>query len=209
LYIRSNSNSYFDNLARNPNFYKQKKQENLKKIMTKMIEEQGITFSPKLNENKTQSVEDNLIKRNEDFLKNKENKLKNAITNEQVECTFSPHINDIKVTYDEPLPVEERLLNYGQLYKQKHENFKENFKENYSFKPEINKNTEEILRNKQEMIEEIKQKMRNKNNKNKEIISISSDRNNINNENKSNKENENYIAEIKKRIKWKKRNKYN
>lgn len=169
--------------------YHKDKVEKLRKIEQDMLNENGFTFKPKLNENSLNSVNDTLLKRNEDFIRNRDIKIKSYVRNEELECTFSPKIKDI-VSNDENIPVENRLYNYDQIYKQKKENFKENFNETYAFKPEINKNTDEILRKKKVLLEEIKNKYENKN----EIV--------------ENNSNEDYFNNQKKRIKWKNEKNY-
>jgi hypothetical protein len=125
-----------------------------------MIEEKGLTFKPRLNENSLNFVESSLIQRNEEFVKNKNIKLKNYVKNEDLECTFTPQIRRIATEQDQ-VSVEQRLFNYNQIYREKKEAYKESLNETYAFKPEINKNTEEILRKKKEILEQIKHKFDN------------------------------------------------
>lgn len=194
----SKSYSNFDRKEKLQNYHKEKK-EKLRKIEADIMIQNGITFKPKLNENSLISVDDNIINRNKEFIKNRDIKIKSYIRSDDLECTFSPKIlTQQHPAHDEDLPVNERLYNYNQVYKEKKENFKENFKEFYSFKPEINKNTDEILRRKKELLDEIKDKFDTKK-------KIANERNYTNEETEENcnDQEENYINDQKKRIKWK------
>lgn len=76
-----------------------------------------------------------------------------------MECTFSPKVNksNHKLPNDN-LKVGERLYQYQNLYKSNIDNIRENNQESYSFKPEISKNTNEILRQREAIMEEIRKK---------------------------------------------------
>jgi hypothetical protein len=56
------------------------------------------------------------------------------------------------------LKVGERLYQYQDKYKKHQESIKEHLKETYSFKPHISKNTDEILKNREKALEEVRQK---------------------------------------------------
>ncbi len=116
----------------------------------------GVTFQPKLND--TYSVSGNIIERNQEFMKIKFNKLKNIITNDDLECTFNPKIISEKRSEEENVNIGERLYSYQQVYEQKRENIKEMYSESFPFKPEISKNTDMILKNREAAIEDIKLK---------------------------------------------------
>ena len=192
--IGSHSQSRLDTKEKLENYHKEK-QSKIRKLEIEMMNENGYTFKPKLNENSLNSINDSLIKRNEEFLRNRDIKLKSYVRTEELECTFSPKIISQYPTSgdQEDLPVDQRLFNYDQIYRQKKESFKENFKESYAFKPEINKNTDEILRKKKELLEVIKENFDRKKEKAKE-----------NSQNESNDtNNEDYMIDQKKRIKWK------
>ena len=137
--------------------YPQHKKEKIEKIKNEMLQEQGVTFKPVLNQNVNANIKENLIERNENFIKEKEAKLSYFSKCEDSECTFKPKINSDKLPVDnENKKVGERLYEYQSKYRQKIEEMKSQYKTSYSFKPKISKNTNEILLNKQKMIEEIK-----------------------------------------------------
>jgi hypothetical protein len=157
--------------------YQKKKQENLKKIEEEMMSEQGITFMPKLNEN-VNCINSSIYDRNDEFARNKSIKLRSYSSKEDIECTFSPKVNsNSKLIADstEPSSVGDRLFQYQQKYLQNAEIKKEIYKENYSFKPEINVNTYEILKQRDAIMEEIKSKY----NMDKSIPDLSPTNNNI------------------------------
>jgi hypothetical protein len=116
----------------------------------------GVTFQPKLND--TYQVSGNIIERNQEFMKIKNHKLKNIITNDDLECTFNPKIVTEKRNEEEKVNIGERLFSYHNIYQQKKENIKEMYSENFPYKPEISKNTDNILRNREAAIDEIKKK---------------------------------------------------
>lgn len=105
-----------------------------------------------------------MIERNNNYLKNKDIKLNNLITSEDIECTFSPKINKQVIIQDEndKIEVGDRLYQYSLIYKSNNEKRIEENKgkdvENYTFTPKINPNTYEILKNKEFETEEIKKK---------------------------------------------------
>ena len=142
--------------------YPQHKKEKIEKIKNEMLQEQGVTFKPVLNQNVNANIKENLIERNENFIKEKEAKLSYFSKCEDSECTFKPKINSDKLPVDnENKKVGERLYEYQSKYRQKIEEMKSQYKTSYSFKPKISKNTNEILLNKQKMIEEIKNRYSN------------------------------------------------
>ena len=122
--------------------------------------QQGITFKPKIN-NCSQNLENNLsvYKRNKDFVIQKDIKLKNYITSEDVECTFTPKINNhpcLNRNLSENNPdCGERLFNYSNIYKKKKDEIieeKERLREEFPFKPEINSKSRELLKKKEKEI---------------------------------------------------------
>lgn len=142
------------------NFQVQKK-EKIEKIRNEMLQEQGVTFKPILNENVNCNVKGGIIERNENFIKSKEAKLNYFSKCEDHECTFKPKIND-KMTpiTEENLKVGDRLFHYQSKYKQNLEERKSQYEKEttYPFHPKISKNTKEILDNKKKMMEEIKKR---------------------------------------------------
>ncbi len=142
-----------------------------------------MTFKPKLNESVNRIVDKSLIERSDDFVRNKSQKIKNIITNDDIECTFSPKLNKTKLCFqrtldtsslheEENLEVGRRLLNYQEKYKKKLEEMKEIQKEtleSFPFKPEINKNTYEILKQRDLILQEIKNKYSEENDKNLDL----------------------------------------
>jgi hypothetical protein len=145
--------------------YHRKKQEKIKKIKDDMCKEQGITFKPRLNESINMNINSSLIERNEDFMQRKFIKLTNLQSRDGTECTFSPKVNKTMKTIadEEGMKVGDRLYQYQQKYQKKLEEKIEIYKQenegNYSFKPEINNNTYEILKQREMMMEEIKNKI--------------------------------------------------
>jgi hypothetical protein len=194
----SKSYSHFERTEKLNNYHKEKK-EKLRKIEEDIMNQNGFTFKPKLNENSLNSVEDNVINRNKVFIKNREIKIKSYVRTDELECTFSPKIiTQQHPACDEDIPVNIRLYNYDHLYRERKENYKESLKQTYSFKPEINKNTDEILRKKKEILEEIKEKFDTK----KKIANEINYADVEDVENTDEKE-ENYINDHKKKIRWK------
>jgi hypothetical protein len=122
-------------------------------------------------------IDKSLLERSEDFVRNKSYKIKNIVTNDDIECTFSPKLNKSKPFYQKTvntsslneedtnnihnMEVGRRLLNYQEKYKKKLEEMKEIQKEtleSFPFKPEINKKTYEILKQRDMILQEIKNK---------------------------------------------------
>ncbi len=134
--------------------YLKEKNKRLEKLKENILNEQGITFKPKLNNEINSKVESDILERNENFLQIKEIKL-NTIQ-EDLECTFSPKINE-KSTINQSYinsDVSERLYDYKNIYEKNLEDKKLKYEENYPFKPELSKNTNEILENKQKLIKD-------------------------------------------------------
>lgn len=119
------------------------------------------------------AINSNFQERNKQFVENKSVKIKSAVSQNEIECTFSPKINEnsnnIILKKEESLEFTpniynlrnprssststfERLQNYNKIYQQNREELKENYKETYSFKPKISKNTEMILKNRQDYL---------------------------------------------------------
>ena len=147
------------------NFQLQKK-EKIEKIKNEMLQEQGVTFKPILNENVNCNVKGGIIERNENFIKSKEAKLNYFSKCEDHECTFKPKINDKMVpVIEDNLKVGDRLFHYQSKYKQNLEERKTQYEKEttYPFHPKISKNTKEILENKKKMMEEIKKRYSNSN----------------------------------------------
>ena len=181
--------------------YFENKQKNLEKIARNMYEEQGITFHPKTNKSYNDKITNNIIERNQEFIKDKQEKLVKYLNLKEDECTFMPKINNIanisilnnsKGGYQSTLgdqnttDVSKRLFDYQNKYKEKLEDIRSKYKENYSFKPEISKNTDIILNNKKKKMEQ------NKENENNLINNIKENYKNKNNNGTNNdKDNEN------------------
>ena len=151
--------------------YYETKQKNLEKITQNMIEEQGITFKPKTNKNINDKIKNNIIQRNNEFLKDKEEKLQKYSGLKEKECTFQPQTNTKSYntskigqqstttvkTDQNSSNVSKRLFDYQNKYKEKLEDIRDKYKESYSFKPQISKNTDAILTNKKKMMEQMKE----------------------------------------------------
>ena len=173
-----NKNSYIsipnNHLLDNSENYFENKQKNIEKITQNMYEEQGITFQPKTNKSFNDKIKNNVIERNKEFIKDKQEKLEKYSQIKEKECTFKPKINTLSTmailnnsktgqqqnasfkTEQNSADVSKRLFDYQNKYKEKLEEKKSKYKQSYSFKPEISKNTDMILNNKKKMIEQIK-----------------------------------------------------
>lgn len=134
----------------------QVRQEKLKKIEMDIMKEKGITFKPKLNDKINKNINSSLIERNDEFVKSKINKLNQILNKDDAECTFSPKINSTEIKSE--VKVGDRLFDYQKKYTQKREEKKDLYKEEYSFKPEISKNTNEILKQRELTLNLVKQK---------------------------------------------------
>ncbi len=163
------------------------KMKKLEKLKENILIEKGITFKPKLNENINSKIQSDIIERNENFLKEKEIKLHSI--NEDLECTFSPKINENSTINQSTIfsDVGERLYDYKNKYERNLEEIKSRYLENYSFKPEISKNTNEILENRQKTMDLIKSN----------YTSINNDKDIINN---NNYEDENILLNNERRL---------
>ena len=173
------------------------KMKKLEKLKQNILIEKGITFKPKLNENINSKIQTNIIERNENFLKGKEIKLHSI--NEDLECTFSPKINENSTINQSTIfsDVGERLYDYKNKYEKNLEQMKSRYQENYSFKPEISKNTNEILENRHKTMDIIKSNFSSINNEKESIKN-----NNYENENLLlNTSNEKRLEELEESVK--------
>ena len=166
----------YNHLINNTDNYLENKQKNLEKITKDMYEEQGITFQPKTNKSINDKIKNDIIERNKDFIKIKQEKLLQKLKVKENECTFKPKINNLSTisilnnskngqhsiisykTEQNSTDVSKRLFDYQNKYKEKLEDIRSKYKQNYSFKPEISKNTDTILNNKKKLMEQIKEK---------------------------------------------------
>ena len=164
-----------NHLLNNSQKYLELKQKNLEKIAQNMFEEQGITFQPKTNKLFNDKIKNDIIERNKEFIKDKQEKLEKFSYLKEKECTFKPKINTVstlailnnsKTGQNSSLnnkiepnndDVSKRLFDYQNKYKEKLEDIRSKYKVSYSFKPEISKNTDSILNNKKKMMEQIKE----------------------------------------------------
>ena len=197
------------NNIENSQFYFEKRQKNLDKIVQNIYEEQGITFHPKTNKSYNDKIKNDIIERNKEFMKDKQEKLLKYFNVKEKECTFKPKINNLStisilnnskaqqqsaLSYkaeQNPSNVGKRLFNYQIKYKEKLEDIRSKYKENFSFKPEISKNTDIILSNKKKMMEQIKENEMNIINKIQEQEEALLYNNNDTNENENGNENYN------------------
>lgn len=159
------------------NYFDSKKQK-INEIRKEMESEQGITFKPKLNDNQNKKVKDTVTKRNEQFLREKEEKLLNNsfYSNTEKECTFTPQLNRtqsrINKTFDE------RLTEYQSIQETHKEEIRLKYERNYPFMPEISPNTGLILNNKKFIMEQMKKKNEDINDDNEEnLVNIKSEKN--------------------------------
>ncbi len=143
-------------LITNSKQYLNKNNKKLEKLKENIYIEKGITFRPKLNEEINSKIQTDLMERNQNFLKEKEIKLHSI--KEDSECTFTPKINENSTINQSTIisDVGERLYDYKNKYEKNLEEKKTKYKESYSFKPEISKNTKEILENRQKILNDIK-----------------------------------------------------
>ena len=166
----------YSHLINNTDIYFENKQKNLEKITKDMYEEQGITFQPKTNKSINDKIKNDIIERNKDFIKSKQEKLLQKLKVKEKECTFKPKINNLStisvlnnskngqqsiISYkaeQNSTDVSKRLFDYQNKYKEKLEDIRSRYEQNYSFKPEISKNTDIILSNKKKLMEQIKEK---------------------------------------------------
>ncbi len=142
------------------------KNEKIKKLSNELLDEQGVTFRPKLYDNLNYIVTKSFEQRTIDYQRAKEIKLNNA--KEDNECTFSPKINNENLSTIQNSQsnninksnsnVCDRLFNYQDQYKKKLEKMKIKNEKSYSFKPKISKNTNIILEKKKRLDALIKEK---------------------------------------------------
>ena len=137
------------------------RREKVERIKHEMLQEQGVTFKPVLNSEVNALVKKSVIERNEEFMKQKQLRLEQV--KEEKECTFVPKINEMTcdtngTTESSNRKVGERLYEYREKYLRNLEEKKDRYKESYSFKPSISKNTEEILKQRQRVMNEIKRR---------------------------------------------------
>ncbi len=131
------------------------KKQKIEQLRENLLNEKGITFKPKLNENINSYIKNNFQERNEAFIKSKETKLNNIY--EDDECTFTPKINYESSLIQFNSRIENRLYNYKKYYDKNLEYTRIKNEKVYSFHPKISKNTNLILENRRKNIEYIKQ----------------------------------------------------
>ena len=131
------------------------KKQKIEQLRENLLNEKGITFKPKLNENINLYIKNNFLERNEAFIKSKEMKLNNIY--EDDECTFSPKINYESSLIHFNSSIENRLYNYKKYYDKNIEYTRIKNEKIYPFHPKISKNTNLILENRRKNIEYIKQ----------------------------------------------------
>ena len=185
------------------NNFIQNKKIHIDYLLKNIYNEKGITFKPKLNENiNNKIVKENVLKRNENFLNNKEKKINDLKNQKDINCTFNPKINKNKnkiynnfyvnnekqnfLNYNKTRSVSERLYNYKNYYKKNLDNIKKNHKENFSFKPILNNNIK--INNKNNIIIDTSKFNKNLNSFNSDIVNFNlqnsfSDRKNESNNN--------------------------
>ena len=161
-----------NHLLNNSENFLEIKQKNIEKIKQDMYNEQGITFQPKTNKMFNNKIKNDIIERNKEFIKEKQEKLERYSHMKEKECTFKPKINNIEVsnikeknkkhnisykTEQNSSDVSKRLFDYQKKYKDNLEDIKSKYKESYSFNPIISKNTNSILNNRQKMKEKFQE----------------------------------------------------
>ena len=169
------------------NNFIQNKKIHIDYLLKNIYNEKGITFKPKLNENiNNKIVKENVLKRNENFLNNKEKKINDLKNQKDINCTFNPKINKNKnkiynnfyvnnekqnfLNYNKTRSVSERLYNYKNYYKKNLDNIKKNYRENYSFKPILNNNIK--INNKNNIIIDTSKFNKNLNSFNSDIVNF-------------------------------------
>ena len=160
----TNPQKYFfedNHLLNASNNFHQNKKKNIERIKKQIYDEQGITFSPKINNNyvipKTKSENDFARKREKMF---------DYLLSKEKECTFQPKINNIIPSILNNNACD-RLYGYQYKYQEKLDMIKNKYEENYSFHPEISSNTNIILNNRKKLIEGLKEKIKYNNPKEK------------------------------------------
>ena len=124
-----------------------------------------------LSSNSFKKLKNDILERNNEFIKEKQQRLEKYSNIKEKECTFKPKINNIVIntskensknsnvkTEQNTFDVSKRLFDYQKKYKDNLEDMKTKFKENYTFKPIISKNTNYILNNKRKIEEKITKK---------------------------------------------------
>ena len=125
----STKNERFSKLYDQDKVYKQKKDELSKKLM----QERGINFTPRINQNSAYENDSRgVIERNEQFLKEKKEKLSKQVPTELKECTFVPKVaskpNSRKAAEIENNPrltPGERLYAYFEKYEKNKEEYRQ------------------------------------------------------------------------------------
>ena len=160
------------------------KKKNIEKIKQDMYKEQGITFQPKTNKIFNNKIKNDIIERNNEFMREKKEKMEKYSHIKEKECTFKPKINNIGMTNTKDIDrqsnltykteqnnpdVSKRLFDYQKKYKENLEDIRSKYKESYSFNPIISKNTEHILNNRQKLKEKLDENI-NSDNKNYELL---------------------------------------
>ena len=160
------------------------KKKNIEKIKQDMYKEQGITFQPKTNKVFNNKIKNDIIERNNEFMREKKEKMEKYSHIKEKECTFKPKINNIGIintkdvdkqsniinkTEQNNPDVSKRLFDYQKKYKENLEDIRSKYKESYSFNPIISKNTEHILNNRQKLKEKLDENI-NSDNKNYELL---------------------------------------
>ena len=191
------------------------KNEKINRLSKDILNEQGVTFRPKLNDTINSLIRKKFYQRNLDYQKQKEIKLNNI--KEDIECTFNPKINNDNSIIQNNINnlkynVGERLYNYQSKYKENLDKIKIKNEKYYSFKPKISKNTNSILENKKrinshllnrkQLFEEYSKKINNEIENNIHYnINENKKENKENKENKDIKENKENIRKKKKHLK--------
>jgi len=164
-----------NHLLNNSENFLEIKQKNIEKIKQDMYKEQGITFQPKTNKIFNNKIKNDIIERNNEFMKEKKEKLEKYSLIKEKECTFKPKINSIETsnnkenksnfsykTDQNSSDVSKRLFDYQKKYNNNLEDIRSKYKENYSFNPIISKNTQSILNNRKKLKEKIEEKLEEK-----------------------------------------------
>ena len=165
--------SHLISLSKN---YKKHKKDKVDSITNEMFIEHDITFKPLLNtELNNKLIKNTFSERNEDFIKQKQIHRYNLSKEHEIDYSFQPQINEYQFHLDNKnmstsninnitaetssRKVCDRLYEYRKLYKDNLEIKKQFYAQTHPFKPTISKNTDEILRNKQKLIEAINQQL--------------------------------------------------
>lgn len=147
--------------------YRKAQREKRRRIEQMILEEQGVTFKPILNNEINHCIPNTVIERNKEFIMKKEAKLTACRDEPDKNCTFKPTTNTNCIeasSFRNTDPnggdnqIGNRLYQYQSKYLQNLELKKKEYEEVYPFKPTISKNTDNILYHKQMIMEEIKKK---------------------------------------------------